>query len=49
MNLRQLQKHIGKTKNGGGSGYSHQMQNNPKLAISKVMEEVEELSYAENN
>jgi phosphoribosyl-ATP pyrophosphohydrolase len=37
-----------KTKNGGGSGYTHKIQNNPKLAIMKVMEEAEELSLAEN-
>lgn len=35
-NLEQLQDHILRTKSGGGSGYTHKIQNNPKLAISKV-------------
>ena len=37
MGIDQLQNHIMKTKNGGGSGYTHKIQNNSKLAISKIL------------
>lgn len=33
---------------GGGTGYTYKMQNNPKLAMSKVLEETDELSVAES-